>query len=156
MPGIEYVIGGVELLDAVGPLWEQLNEHHRLRSTYFADEYAQRTFGQRRALLLAKAQTATLRVDLARDTVTGRFVGYCISTVTQGQIGEIDSIYIETAYRRQGIGEAFMRRALAWMEREGAQAKQIVVAVGNEQALSFYEAHGFYPRHILLKKREEK
>jgi ribosomal protein S18 acetylase RimI-like enzyme len=154
MIAVEYVAGGIELLDAVGRLWEQLNEHHGDQSPHFADEFARRTFAQRKADLLKKAADATFRVDLARDQAASRFVGYCISTVDQESVGEIDSIYVESGFRGLGIGDGLMQRALAWMDGLGIESKVVAVAFGNEEVFPFYSRYGFFPRTTILKQKE--
>lgn len=150
MSAIEYITGGAELLDSIGPLWEKLNEHHERCSRYFSSRYAMLTFARRKAHLLAKARTGHLRVDLAKDAETGQYVGYCVSTATPDRVGEIDSIYVEEAYRHQGIGNSLMLRALDWLNDQGVQTKRGVIVVGNEQVLPFYSRYGFFPRRIEL------
>jgi len=149
---ISYQTGGSELLDTVGPLWEQLNEHHRQRAIHFSGEYARRTYAQRKAGLLEKAQKAALRADLAQDTGTGRFVAYCISTISSDGIGEIESIFVEADYRHLGIGQTLMSSALEWMKHHGTRSVQALVAEGNEEAFGFYERYDFHPRYTLLKR----
>jgi hypothetical protein len=46
-----------------------------------------------------------------------------------------------------------MERALDWMDKKGVKAKKIVVAVGNEDLLSFYERYNFFPRHLILEQK---
>lgn len=147
---IVYITGGTELLDAVGPLWEKLNAHHAAHSPYFAEDYAARTYGQRKAGLLQK--NGNLYVELARDAETGHNVGYCVSLVTEAT-GVLESIFIEADYRGQGIGDALMQHALDWMDGYAVSTKRVIVATGNEQAFGFYERYGFQPRHIVLQQR---
>jgi ribosomal protein S18 acetylase RimI-like enzyme len=149
MNSIVYERGSVERLDAVGPLWEQLNEHHRQRAGVFAAEYAARSYRERRAGLLAKARTAQLVIDLARDPAMGACVGYCISTV-RDSVGEVDSIFVTAAYRGRGIGSRLLERALDWLATAGADSIKIQVAAGNEAAFAFYQRYGFYPRYTML------
>jgi len=144
---IVYITGLMELLDAVGPLWEKLNAHHAERSPHFAEDYAVRTYAERKAGLLQKA--GNLYVELARDTQTGRDIGYCVSLVTE-DAGVVESIFIEADYRGQGIGDTLMQHALDWMDGHNVPMKRVVVAVGNEEAFRFYERYGFQPRHIVL------
>ncbi|HNT77468.1 MAG TPA: GNAT family N-acetyltransferase [Anaerolineae bacterium] len=149
---INYITGSTELLDAVGPLWEKLNAQHAAHSLHFAEDYAAHVYAGRKAYFLDKAQSGLLRVELAQDTATGQTVGYCVSLVTE-EAGAIESIFIEADYRRQGIGDAFMRHALDWMDGHNVSMKRVVVAVGNEQAFGFYERYGFRPRHIVLQQQ---
>ncbi len=146
---IVYVTGGAELLDAVGLLWEKLNAHHAARSPYFAEDYAVRTFAERKAGLLKHPKSTLFRVELARDTETGHDVGYCVSLVTE-DAGVVESIFIEADYRRQGIGDTLMQHALDWMDGYNVPMKQVVVAVGNEEAFGFYVRYGFQARHTVL------
>jgi len=146
---IVYITGGTELLDAVGPLWEKLNMHHAQRSPHFASQYLQMTYAERKAYLQTLTQSAELRVDLAQDSETGHYVGYCVSAVT-AEAGAVESIFIETDYRGQGIGDAFMQHALAWMDGHNVPVKRVIVAAGNEEAYGFYARYGFRPRHIVL------
>ena len=155
MTTIDYCEGDESLLAAVEPLWNKLNQHHAAHSPHFANWFARRTFIQRRASLCEKPLTA-LRVDLAKDAETGQVVGYCLASVSEARIGEIDSLYVEAAYRGMGIGDGLMQRALTWLDGQGVTAKQLAVAVGNEEVFAFYARYGFFPRlTILLQKPVE-
>lgn len=149
---IVYITGGMELLDAVGPLWEKLNAYHAERSPYFASEHVRMTYAERKVYFQTLAQSAELRVDLAHDSETGRYVGYCVSAVTAGS-GAVESIYIESGYRGQGIGDTLMQRTLAWMDDHYVPIKRVVVAAGNEEAFGFYARYGFRPRRIILQQQ---
>ena len=92
-----------------------------------------------------------MRVDLAIDEVTSQNVGYCVSSINQEKIGEIDSVFVDVHYRGLGIGDSLMQKALCWMGQEGAVAKIVEVAVGNEEAFWFYSKYGFLPRKTMLK-----
>ncbi len=148
---IKYIHGDEALLDQIKPLWESLNEHHRQNSPNFKEHYCQMTFQKRKYVLLKKAALGKLRVDLAVDEASGQSVGYCISSLDSEKTGEIESIFVDAAYRRIGIGDSLMKNALSWMEREGALAKTVEVAAGNEEAFGFYVRFGFLPRKTLLK-----
>lgn len=155
MNEISYITGGMELLDAVAPLWEELNRHHRTVSEHFADAFAAFTFEVRRQPLVEKAAQGRLRVDLAKcgDGSDARYCGYCVSSIDTAGVGEVDSIYVCPEHRGQGVGDGLMRRALGWMDAEHVKCKTIVVVWGNEQVLPFYQRYGFYPRAISLRQR---
>lgn len=138
-------------LDSIGFLWEKLNEHHRVRSPYHPGHFAGMTFNSRKKDLLHKSRKGSLRIDIAKDNQTGKFVGYCISTINEEKQGEIDSIFIEEDYRRCGIGDNFMQKALAWMDGMSVRGKMLEVASGNEEVFAFYKRHKFYPRSIILR-----
>ncbi|OPY28955.1 MAG: putative acetyltransferase [Methanocella sp. PtaU1.Bin125] len=150
MADVMYLELGADYLDMIRPLWEGLNEHHLVRSPNFRQHYEQMTFEVRKRDLLKKPQ---LRVILAAEE--GRPIGYCVCTI-DGETGEIDSIFVEEAYRRSGIGEELMRRAIAWLDAGNARKKIVAVAAGNEAAIPFYESFGFLPRMTVLQMSEER
>jgi diamine N-acetyltransferase len=147
---IEFVESDERGLEWIEPLWQQLREHHQQRSRNFAGRYAHFPFEQRRQTLLEKAREGSLHIDLARDPDSGAWVGYCVSSLSAGQEGEIESLCVDGAYRGQGIGEGLMQRALDWLDRSGAAVKRLSVAAGNEEAFSFYARFGFYPKSTIL------
>jgi ribosomal protein S18 acetylase RimI-like enzyme len=150
-PRIKYVHGDEALLDEIQALWESLNVHHLGLSVDFKQYYRDLTFQQRKAVLLKKAKNARVRVDLAIDESSGRSVGFIVSSVNEERIGEIESMFVDEKLRGCGIGDALVKRVLAWMEEKGAESKIVEVAAGNEQAFSFYKQYGFLPRETVLK-----
>lgn len=155
MSTIDIITGGRELLDVVKPLWEKLNRHHEENSKYFADRFRSLEFEERKRKFMDDTNTQ-VRVDLVKDLQNQVFVGYCISTVTTDMVGEIDSLYIEKAYRKYGIGDKLMCKALAWLESEKAVKKVIGIAEGNEQILAFYKQYGFRERKIVMEQMTKK
>ena len=156
MAKIEYTETDRQGLDLVGPLWQKLNEHHKLCSRYFSEHYPRMTFDQRKKELLDKSRKGAIRIDLARDADTGELVGYCISTVTAKRQGEIDSIYVEDGYRHSGVGDNLVKRTLDWMKGFPVTRKKVEVIVGNKEAFAFYERYNFRPRSTVLEQVEVK
>ena len=148
---ILYASGGVELLDEVQPLWEQLNEYHSAVSPHFKTDFLSKTFAGRKKSLMKKYPGGQIRIDIAQ--LQERSIGYLISAITSDGTGEIESIYIEESYRGQDIGTHLMRRALNWLEASEVHRKLINVAVGNERTYEFYERFGFFPQVVTLKQR---
>lgn len=146
-----YESGGIELLDKIRPLWEQLNQHHATVSTHFSGDFHAKNFAGRKKTLLEKYADGKLRIDIAHSQEHP--VGYLISAIRMDGVGEIESIYIEENYRRQAIGDRLMRQAMEWLDTMDIQTKLIDVAVGNERALKFYARFGFYPRVVTLKQK---
>lgn len=155
MPEIMYIEGNEELLDLVEPLWEKLNRHHRKLSKHFAERYLKFTFELRKADLLSKVETGEIHICIAKDTVSGELIGYCISTVDKHKVGEIDSILVDTNYRGRGIGDTLIRKTLDWMDNMSVIKKKVDIAVGNEQAFTFYGRFGFFPSYITLQQLED-
>jgi len=148
---VKYVHGGGDLLDQIKVLWEALNEHHRQHSPNFKEHYSKTTFEKRKTDLLKKAALGKMRVDLAVDEASEQSVEYCVSSLNPEKTGEIESIFVDAAYRGLGIGDSLMKKALNWMKHEGAVAKIVEVGAGNEQAFGFYARYGFLPRKTVLK-----
>ena len=149
----EYVAGGSELLDRCRALWERLKVHQTERSPFFAEAMGRGTWEARRQAYVAKAQLdGALRVDLALRG--GVPIGYCITTITAAQIGEIESIYVEPDHRRRGVGRALIEAAFAWLDAEGIQHRMIGVAGGNEEVIPFYRRFGYVPSATLLRHRD--
>ena len=147
---IRYESGAAGLLPRVAPLWERLKAHHVSCSVHFALDMAAASFASRCRQLRAKAGIRRLRVDLARDGRTGCDIGYCVSSVTRSRQGEIDSLFVDPGYRGRRVGDALMRKALAWLRKKNATSIIIGVVAGNERVLTFYSRFGFYPRGIIL------
>jgi ribosomal protein S18 acetylase RimI-like enzyme len=147
---IEYQEIDAGALDLIGPLWQKLNEYHRVRSQHFANSFEKHTFDWRKKDLLEKSNSGSLRIDLAKDLDTGELIGYCVSTISKDKQGEIDSIYVEPGYRQSGIGDYLMRRALRWMDDLSVAKKILRVGAGNEEVFEFHRKYDFYPRTIIL------
>jgi ribosomal protein S18 acetylase RimI-like enzyme len=147
---IEYTVRDASALDRIAPLWEQLKAHHTQRAAHFVEDMSAMSFEDRKRALLAKPQPCALRIDIAVDGQNGQDIAYCISSVDAHKRGELDSIYVDPDYRRRGIGETLTRRALAWMDAQGAESKVVTVAEGNERVFRFYAKFGFYPRATVL------
>ena len=137
----------------IRPLWEKLRELHQEQSPFFAGEYEAMTFAKRMEKLRSGGRTEW-RAEVARPAPGREIVAYCLSSITRDLEGEIDSIYVEPAWRRFRVADALMRHALAWLDGSGAKTKRVSVAVGNEQVLPFYEFYNFYPRYIMLLERK--
>jgi ribosomal protein S18 acetylase RimI-like enzyme len=151
MAEVAYLELGPESIDLIRPLWEQLNEHHLVRSRDFRGHYEQMTFEARKNDLLKKEHLHIILAVMDRTPI-----GYCVCTISAEGDGEIDSIFVEDGYRRSGIGEELIRRAIAWLDACGAKKKIVAVAAGNEAAISFYESFGFVPRMTVLQMKENK
>ena len=138
--------GGIELLDRIAPLWMQLRQHHADGSPQWRDTILVQAFENRKAELLAKA-TSAIQVWIAMHR--SEDIGYCVSTIA-GDKGEIDSLFVSSAHRSNGIGHAFMSRSMDWLGSQNVRSILIAVLSGNEGAQKFYERYGFAPRSVQM------
>ena len=138
-------IGEFELLDRVEPLWNELNLFHSQLNSTFSSFIKNRSFEERRAEL--KQSTENIRIEIISDQED---VGYCICTISENEIGEIDSLYIQDSYRSRGLGKSLVLNALEWLDENNISKRKITVLDGNTEALKFYAQFGFTPRNIEL------
>jgi diamine N-acetyltransferase len=152
---IEYITTDQQGLDSISFLWEKLKEHHRVRWPYKDVTYPMTTWDMRKKGLLERTSKGALHLDLAKDIVTDKFIGYCISSVTAEKVGEIESIFVEKEYRKCGIGDNFIKKALKWMDGLAVTRRIIGVGAGNEEVFLFYARYGFKPRVTILQQLEK-
>ena len=137
-------------INLIKPLWEKLNHLHKQKSKYFSKYYSQFSFQERKEKLIKSSDTQFF-IQIAKDK--NKLIGYCISTVYNKEIGEIDSIYIEKNHRNKKIGDKFIKSSLEWFDLQEIRFKKIIVAYGNESVLPFYEKYGFLPKHLILEQK---
>ncbi len=152
MSTIEYRTLERGSLEVIRPLWEKLRLHHHSRSRYFASYYETFTFEKRTEKFLKN--DIDLHIETAAEKDSGDIIAYCISTVNAHGEGEVDSIYVEAAFRGAKIGDTLMKHALAWMDVRKASARTVTVSAGNEDAFPFYMKYGFYPAYSLLRQKK--
>jgi ribosomal protein S18 acetylase RimI-like enzyme len=93
-----------------------------------------------------------MKVDLLWNDETENYVGYCLSSIKEN-VGEIESIYIESKYRTFGLGGKLMESALSWFAFNEITNIQIGVAYANDEALPFYQRYGFYIGNYILRRK---
>jgi ribosomal protein S18 acetylase RimI-like enzyme len=140
-------------IDAIEPLWRQLNAHHASHSPYFAEDFRKLSFEERIRRLRAGRDHIRIVAAAAPD---GQLIGYAIGSITKtnaSRRGELDSMYVETEWRGYGVGKELATRILNWLEENGIANIVIAVATGNEDVLDFYDRLGFAPRAITLRRK---
>ncbi|HEX2936281.1 MAG TPA: GNAT family N-acetyltransferase [Bacteroidales bacterium] len=137
-----------EEMTRIKPLWEKLNQHHLALSPHFREYYEQFTFEKR----MAKFQKAekVIRLIVAEDTQSRKIVGYCLTSLQDDGAGEVESLFIEEAYRGNKIGEALLKDACKWLDEHKVTRKILGVAYGNTNAERFYKRCGFYPAYTVF------
>jgi len=147
---IEIQSGDEELLDRIGPLWEALKANHVEKSTYFAEQMSGRQFYERKQELMEKSNQ--MRIIIA--SINGVDAGYCVSTISADNKGEIDMLYVKEAYRGYDLGKKLMDLALVWLDGQKVKEKTLNVAEGNEEVIKFYKKFEFFPRKVQLIQKE--
>ena len=147
---IEYLEKNQDDLDIIKSLWQKLNQHHLTVSKYHKDSRVATTFDMRKKQLLEKSHQGVLRIDMARDSNTKEYIGYCVTTINPEKQGEIESLYVEKDYRGLGIGDSLMTKALGWLKTMSVKKTILGVAEGNESVFPFYRRYNFYPRVTVL------
>lgn len=155
MGEIKYVSGGVALLGRIGGLWKELNDHHADVSVHFSEAFTKFTFEGRKESLVNNSANGQLLVEIAAELKSATDVGYCITSITSDNKGEIESIYIRPEFRKSGIGSTLISRAIGWLDSNNVEKKAVAVAYGNESAFEFYSKFEFYPRVTMLSQKSE-
>ena len=79
--------------------------------------------------------------------------GVLIGAILSGHDGRRAYVYhmaVAEAYRRRGIGEALLERALEALSREGISKAALLVFATNEKGNAFWEKNGFFTRRDVL------
>lgn len=137
-------------LELIEPLWKKLIYHLQSKSTYFSLDYKSLIFEERREQLIKIAESGQLRLDIVTEGT--EYMGYCVCSIVDGK-GFIDSLFVDQQYRKRGIGNKLMERALNWMDIHSVSDIEILMSFGNDAALGFYEKYGFYTKNMILRKK---
>jgi diamine N-acetyltransferase len=132
-------------------LWEGLNEVHFNDSVYFTEHYKNFTF-EKRAAGWNKLLEEHILI-LVAENEDEKLIGYCVSTIDENNGGEIDSLFVEPAFRGQQTGRELVVKSLNWLKENSCNPIRLAVSYGHESVVGFYEKLGFYPRLSILEWR---
>jgi diamine N-acetyltransferase len=148
MNKVSYKTLPVSLLYEIKSLWEALNQVHWDDSVFFRDHYATFTF-EERASKWKKLSDESILIEVA-ETEEKRLIGYCVSTIDEASVGEIDSLYVKPEFRGQQIGRELVLKSLDWLRENDCKPIRLAVSFGHEDVIGFYEKLGFFPRMTVL------
>ncbi|AQS06637.1 GNAT family N-acetyltransferase [Clostridium beijerinckii] len=148
---ISIVENGINEIELMKSLWEQLNSIHYNKSVHFKKKYDRFTFDKRIESICKKAKNGVVKLDMLLDNETENYVGYCLSSI-EDNLGEIESIFVEKKYRKLKLGDKLIKNALSWFESNDITDIQINVVYANDEALPFYSNYGFKIGNYILKR----
>ena len=76
----------------------------------------------------------------------GRVVGFAVGKIVgsgPGTSAELESVVVEAAARRLGVGRALCRAVAASSRKHGAEALELEVRAGSQGAIALYASLGF-------------
>ena len=141
-------------IDSLVELWVRLASGQRRHGSHLEAE-ANRS----RIRESISRQIALREIHIARhaDDIVG-FVMYTIegSTFTRSATrGVIQNLYVDPAFRDQGIGTELLRAGEATLEDAGADVLGLQVMASNEAARRFYARHGYDVHRLTMEKSTE-
>lgn len=143
------------------PLWLALHDHHIAVAPFKGNPRTYEESWQRRqADYNAWIQDERTFVVLA--WVADRPVGYAFvriiaedSTSWQGvdELAELETLVVLPKQRGSGVGQALIDRVIVETRELGLTELALVVIAGNDKSIEFYEANGFKPQEIQMKRK---
>jgi GNAT superfamily N-acetyltransferase len=150
MNSFQFKEGSSELLVFCGPLWEFFVNNQSKNAGEMSvgvEEYIRHL---RDDGLVQKTCGGKLHVQLVFVNTEAEPIAFCISSLTQVRIGEVEVLFVLESYQGNKLGRQLFENALVWLKQEGAIEQRLVVAVGNEKVFNFYEKYGFLPGYSTL------
>ena len=139
---MEYFELGLQDIERIKPLWEELNRIHLKDSPYFKKFYEKFTFEARIEPFL-RMKNEDIKIFCFGESKD--LVAYCISTIKE-QIGEIESILVSQSVQNQGVGKTLIESSKKWFRDEKCKKVVVSVSYGHDSVFPFYEKLGFKPR----------
>ncbi|PFD38211.1 GNAT family N-acetyltransferase [Bacillus cereus] len=127
---------------------DKLHEYHNSKSKYFSSDYPRITFEERIEEYKRNSKYGEYRIELLIDSETDNILGFCIA-YSKKISGKIEVLFVDEKYRRNGFGLKLMNSAVEWFKEQQIDDIELTVVYGNE-AVSFYQKLGFYPRSIIM------
>lgn len=74
----------------------------------------------------------------------GYLSGFAVASwLWQESFAELEGVFVDRSYRRQGIGGALVAACMAWAATTGATTIRLEVRASNVPALALYKRYGF-------------
>ena len=141
-------------VDTIVDLWVRLAESQRAHGSHL--------FGDRNRTAVRETVVQRVVAENVRIARTDRrIVGFVMVTIDSGRYeqaetrGIVENIFVEPAYRNQGIGSELLNAGEELLREAGADILALEAMADNESARQFYRAHGYAPHRIELEKPTE-
>lgn len=96
------------------------------------------------AMVGPKLRNEVRRCLLVAENLAGDLVGFAVGKVIgSGYVAELESVAVDPAARRCGVGRALCRAVAEWCGLEGAEALELEVRAASEGAIALYAGLGF-------------
>ena len=138
----------VEKMEILREELDKLNRYHNSKSKYFFGDYPRVTFKERKEMYIKNAKSGKYRIELLINIETNNIIGFCIAYIKKSE-GKLEVIFVDEEYRKNGLGVKLMSSAMEWFGENNINDIELTVVYGNE-AVSFYQKLGFYPRSIIM------
>jgi ribosomal protein S18 acetylase RimI-like enzyme len=127
---------------------EKLHNYHNSKSIYFSGDYPRITFEQRINEYRENTKFGEYRIELLYEPKIMKVIAFSI-VYAKNVSGKIELLFVDEGYRRNNLGTKLMNNAMKWLREKDISDIELTVVYGN-QAVSFYEKFGFFPRSIIL------
>jgi ribosomal protein S18 acetylase RimI-like enzyme len=138
----------IENIHIIEKLWIKNSEFHRSNSEYFNTPLEEGIFNKR---ISSWKKAGNLKITIS--STENHIVGYCISTITNKN-GSIESLYVDTDFRRRGIAANLAKSHLKWFNDFGCEKSTVTTVYKNADALGFYKSIGLFPKTITLEEKK--
>jgi ribosomal-protein-alanine N-acetyltransferase len=99
-------------------------------------------------ILLAEPSDPLLRCGLVADS-GGKVAGFAVASwLRQEAVAEVEGLFVEFNWRRQGVGSALITASMNWAAKAGASNLRLEVRASNSAAHALYRRHGFSPAGV--------
>lgn len=135
----ELVLALQDHVESANPtLWQMTEEgRHNLKGQIRGRLTAQGA----RALVAEHPQHGVVGVIFGRLVVNNRY--------TPPQAGQIDQAFVHPDHRRRGVGALLAAGICRFFAEQGVEDVTLRYAIGNDEAMAFWQALGFAPRIVV-------
>jgi GNAT superfamily N-acetyltransferase len=147
-------------LDSIVVLWKGLMSHHRSlakKKSAERDLVELAPDAERRWRLWARKNMRSMNGLLLVAEEDEEIIGYSLNNIKSNvklfrvkKFGYLSDIFVAKTHRKRGIGNAFLKAALAWFRKKRMRYASIAYRACNRQAGQVYRRWGFHDNSVEL------